>query len=312
MNAYKSKYYFHLLIKKTKTKIHNHIEEKVYGDSPKSVKDFQFFILKFILSNLIKTEKGIYFNSKITNNGQPMILAQARVLISFCILYNKGQINYIDKYIIENLKNFLISLRDKSGLYKFNNKSWNKQDEGIATIWALLALIKTYEITNDAKLLSEIIHTSDVMHEKLVDSKNCLVHNYGENYWCLNAASKYAYFINKLLNYHYTDELFISYTTAIELCISKQTQVGYFPYSEKKQGTYLLLYNPGVIYTLENAIKNSLLNKDLIINTEIAIEKARKYLVQQMDDNKFFVEPEEKSFSKYIISNITSSCSFKE
>ena len=240
-----------------------------------------------------------------------MTLAQSRVLLSFCKLYNNNQISFNDKYIIENLKEFILSLQENSGIYKFNHRNWNLQDEGIATIWALLSLLQAYKIIKDERLLTRILDTVDIMQHKLIDKNNSLKHTQGDNFWCLNAASTYAFFVNQIIEYYNTEELLINYEKAIELCVQKLTPEGYFPYSEKRQGTYLLLYNPIVIYTLENAIDNNIIGNVLKTQTQKALEQARLYLLKQMDDNKFFVEPEQKKFSRYIISNITSLVALK-
>ena len=209
-------------------------------------------------------------------------------------------------------KNFIISIRDESGIYKFNQKSWNLQDEGIATIWVLLALLKVYEITNNSDLLNEMVDTVNDMHRNMVDKLNSLLHNLGDNYWYLNAASTYAFFASQFLDYHYDKEIFNNYINAVELCVSKITPYGYFPYSGKRHGTYLLLYNPIVIYTLENSVNSHLINHELKIKAENAIENARKFILKQMDEGNFFVEfSEQKKFSRYIISNLTSLVALK-
>ena len=300
------RYYFFLIQSKISMRIHNTLEKKVKCDNLISVEDFQFFLLKIIISNLIKTDSGIYFNTRIKNINKPMTLAQARVLLSFCKLYDNNQISFRYKYIIENLKEFILSLQENSGIYKFNHKKWNLQDEGIATIWSLLSLLQAYKILKDEKLLGRILNTVNIMHNKLIDKNNSLIHTLGDNFWCLNAASTYAFFVNQILPYYYTEELVFNYKKAIELCVQKLTPEGYFPYSKKRTGTYLLLYNPVVIYTLENAINNDIIDKELEAQTINALERARLYLLKQMDENKFFVEPEQKRFSRYIISNITS------
>ena len=234
MNTSKIRYYLFLLQKKFNIRIHNLLEKKVENNNLRSMEDFQFFLFKIIFSNLIKTENGIYFNTKVKNKNKPNTLAQVRILISFCKLHNNKQIIFNVKYIIENLKNFILSIRENSGIYKFNQKSWNLQDEGIATIWVLLALLKVYEITNDLDLLNEIVDTIDLLHKNLVDEKNSLLHNLGDDYWCLNAASTYAFFAGQFLNYHYDEKMLKNYIKAVELCISKLTPEGYFPYSEKR------------------------------------------------------------------------------
>jgi len=305
-------YYFWLLNKKIRTKIHNYLEKRKFSLDIPSIDYVNFFLWNFLGKRLVHTEKGIYYKTKIMNNNSPMTLAQSRVLLGVCNLYNSGQSNDNNIFLIKEIQKYILTMKGENGIYKFNQKSWNLQDEGIATIWVLLALLETYKITLEKTLLEEIIATIEIVNKILFSKKNSLSHTLGDDYWCLNAASTYAWFVGELMTFYKTDELIENYSLSIELCNAKFSEKRYFPYSEKRQGTYLLLYNPVVMFTLQEAIKNKFIDKTLYNKTRETLVEAEKYLLSQLDKNNFFVEPEMKVFSRYIITNVISLVALKD
>ncbi|MCP4970508.1 MAG: hypothetical protein GY932_07945 [Arcobacter sp.] len=199
-----------------------------------------------------------------------------------------------------------MSTRKKNLLYEFNQKWWKDQDEGIATIWTLIALLEVYKKNKDKNLLNNILSTTEAMHKHLFTDETSLMHTKNDNFWCLNSVSTYAMFISKLLEYHF-DKIFVhNLITSINLCINNIDQEGYFPYSQTRTGTYLLLYNPIVIITLEDALASKFIDEKLKRISFQKIEAAKIFLHKQQDENGYFVEPEQKQYSRYIISNITS------
>jgi hypothetical protein len=304
-------YYFWLLNKKIRTKIHNLFEKKKLSKKVPSIEYVNFYLWNFIQKRITYTPKGIFYKTKVMNNNSPMTLAQARVLMGLCNLYNNGEINSNGLFLIKEFQKYILSMKQQNGIYKFNQKSWNLQDEGIATIWVLLALLETYKITKDDLLLKEIIDTINIVNKILFSKKNSLVHTLGDDYWCLNAASTYAWFVSELFEFYKTDELYENYVISVKLCNEKFSPEGYFPYSEKRLGTYLLLYNPVVMYTLQKAVDNDIVDEKLKVETEKNLSKAKNFLLKQKDKNDFFVEPEMKVFSRYIISNVIALVSLK-
>lgn len=300
------KFYFFLVNKKARTKIHNIFEKKVKNVDIISTIDLLSYFEKFFDQRIVTTDIGAFFKTNVINNNKPMTLAQARIILGSCNLYKNNINPKKNSQIAKELTSFLITTKDENGLYKFNQKNWYLQDEGIATIWTLIALLEVYKLWQDKNILTEIISTLAVLNEKMFSKKNSLAHTLGDDYWCLNAASTYAWFVSELLNFYTSEELLENLEISIKVCNSKITDAGYFPYSERKPGTYLLLYNPVVIYTLENAIKNKKINKSLKETTMKNIIAAKNFLLNQMDSDNFFIEPEMKNFSRYIISNITS------
>ena len=306
-------YYFWLLNKKIRIKLHNLFEEKKTLNKTPSLEYVNFYLWNFIQKRFVYTSKGIFYKTKVMNNNEPMTLAQARVLLGLCKLYSNNLIRHNGLFLIKEFQKFILSMKSKNGIYKFNQKSWSLQDEGIATIWVLLALLETYKITNEKTLLQEIIKTIETVNKILFSKKNSLLHTLGDDYWTLNAASTYAWFVAELFPFYKTEELLENYEISIALCNSKieENSQNYFPYSEKKPGTYLLLYNPVVIYTLAKAINSKFITTELKLETEKNLEKARDFVLSQMDKEYFFVEPEMKVFSRYIISNIIALISLK-
>lgn len=158
----------------------------------------------------------------------------------------------------------------------------------------------------EEELLNEILESTQSLHKLLYNRKKSLVHNIGDNFWCLNAASTYAMYIGKLLDISFNKEFVEKLNMSVKLCIDNITEDGFFPYSELRSGTYLLLYNPIVIITLEEALKSIYIETELKERSLKQLERVKKYIYQQKDEDYYFIEPEQKKFSRYIISNITS------
>ncbi len=152
-------YYFWLLNKKIRTKFHNYFEERKNSSFTPSNDYVNFFLWNYLNKRLVHTTNGIYYKTKVMNNNSPMTLAQSRVLLGICNLYKSGQPTRNNIFLIKEIKKYILTMKGENGIYKFNQKSWNLQDEGIATIWVLLALLETYKITLEESLLEEIIET---------------------------------------------------------------------------------------------------------------------------------------------------------
>ena len=264
---------------------------------------------KRILQNIKYQDYYVFLNTEVKNQNKPLILSQARVLLALVESYKNGFIK--SKWLIKGFANYLIKERNKEGMYKFNYPSWDKQDEGIATVWALLALIKAYDIIHEKTILIFVEETTQIMLDKLYSENTSLLHTKGDDYWCLNAASTLAYLCKLILDKKYSSRFASAMNNSISLCVNNLADDGHFPYSEKRMGTYLLLYQPVVIYTLEMCTDSKYLNEINANSLKNKLKLARIFLLKQMDRNYFFVEPEIKKFSRYVISNIVSLVALK-
>lgn len=304
------RYYLKLLQKKTINKFHNKIEIKVGINACGSIECFLFQLTKILFRNLFYEKDYLYFKTKIKNNSKPLILTQARILLilTYQFFYEK---NYIKKWMIRKFVNYLLSERNENGYYTFNYESWDRQDEGIATVWVLSALLKANEILQDDKLVNFITETTNIMLDKLYFEETSLVHTKGDRHWCLNAASTLAWFLSELLKYDDNQRYEKAMNNSVKICLEQQTAEGFFPYSEKRKGTYLLLYNPIVVYTLDKCKDSKYLDDSIKNSLEDKLNFARNFILKQMDNKNYFVEPEIKTYSRYIISNVTSLVALK-
>ena len=304
-------YYTYLTLERIKMAIHNIVEPRKKVKNTPSFEDFQLFLWKKLLNKLIFSEAGFYYNTKVKNNNSPMLLSQARVILILCNNYNKSDYKFKSIYLIKSMTDYLISMRGKNGLFKFNKPPWDKQDEGIASEWATLALIKAYNITNEKKYLNIAISTMNSMIEHLYTKETSLVHTAGDNFWCLNSASTFAYVCSLLLNYAYSKKVEIAMIDSINLCTDKIAEDGHFPYNSIKTGTYLLLYHPIVMITLGYCLSSKYLDSVTRKNLTETLNKAKNFLLKSINKEKKIFEPEIKHFSQNIVSNVTTLVALK-
>ncbi len=303
-----------LLFDKVRIFLHNKFERRVESSETVNVEDLKIFLWKHILKNLRMAENGYYFNSDVKNKNSPMVLSQARVILilsNSAITRNDNLGNFNHTYLIKQLTNYLISMRDNNGLFKFNQASWNLQDEGIASVWSTLAIIRAYEITNDENYLKVAVSTMEAMLRNLYTKETSLIHTSGDYFWCLNSASTFAYACSLLLEYHYSEEIDIAMNDSIKLCTEKLADDGHYPYNLKRQGTYLLLYHPIVILTLEFCLPSKYLDGKIKSKLISKNKKAIEFLINQFDSCNRLFETEIMHYNQYIISNITSLLALK-
>lgn len=305
------KYYFFLLLKKIRFNIHDIFEKKHLIKSNINPQWFSIILWKLIFQNIRYKNQTVFIDTKVKNQNKPLILSQSRVLLSLVASYNNQESIIKDKWLIKSFSKYLMSERNKDGLYTFNYPFWDRQDEGIATVWVLLALIKSYDILKDEKILNFVEETTNIMIDELYSEQTSLLHTKDDDYWCLNAASTLAYLCKLILDIKYISRLELVMNNSISLCINNLAEDGHFPYSEKRPGTYLLLYHPVVIHTLEMCSDSNYLNKANQNTISVRLKTARDFLLKQMDGNYFFVEPEIEKYSRYIISNVTSLVALK-
>lgn len=273
--------------------------------------DLRIYLWQQLLKNLVLDKKGYYYKTHITNNKSPMVLSQARAILLLCNESNSIEPKFKSTFLIRKMTEYLISMRDGHGLFKFNYTAWDHQDEGIASVWSTLALIKSYEATKEKKSLEIAISTHKAMLKRLYSKETSLIHTAGYYYWCLNSASTFAYVCSLILNHYYSDEIKDAMVDSINLCLNMIAEDGHYPYSEERQGTYLLLYHPIVIITLDNCLSSEYLDeklKERIIHTN---EIARNFLLTLVDNKNRIFEPEIINFQQYIITNVTCMVAFK-
>jgi hypothetical protein len=304
-------YYGFLFLKKSKIKIHNKFESRVKIVKNNSLEEFYEFLWKHLKTNLITDSKGIFFNTKVKNKNSPMILSQIRVIL--ILSSNKEQLNekFSQANIIEKLTDYLISMRRSNGLFTFNQASWNLQDEGIASIWAILALIEAYRNTSNYKYLKVATATFDSINKFLYSKETSLLHTANEHIWCLNAASTFANACSNILNYYVSDWVIEAMNDSVELCIEKIADDGHYPYNQIRTGTYILAYHPIVMITLDNCIHSKYLKPEVKNKLIEANKKALEFLIKCFDSDSRIFEPEILQYNQYIITNITSLLALK-
>jgi hypothetical protein len=307
----KINYYFRLLIRKAKIAFHNKFELKIKANEKTDIDNFLIFLWSFIFKNIHYSKNGHYFKTNITNKNEPMILSQIRVILILCNNYDQNETRFRNKVLIRSLTKYLLSMQGNDGLFSFNQVSWDLQDEGIASVWATMALVKSYEITGDSTSIDVAFLTMRSMLDKLYSKETGLVHTKGDTFWCLNAASTLAYVCRLLLEYKFEESIQIAMNESIELCISKIADDGHFPYNYFRQGTYLLLYHPIVIITLEYCLSSSYLVDSLREKLNTTLRLAKDFLVKSIDKNNRIFEPEIKHYSQYIITGVTSLLALK-
>lgn len=304
-------YYTFLLLRKIKIALHNIFEPHINISQESKPENFRMFLWQHLIKNLILNENEIYFNTKVKNKKSPMILSQVRVILILCNSTSLIEHKFKSTFLIKSLTNYLISMRDDKGLFKFNQSSWDLQDEGIASVWSTLALIKAFETTKDKKYLEIAVETINSMLKYLYTKETSLVHTTGDNFWCLNSASTFAYACSLILEHLYSEDIKEAMIDSINLCLDKIAEDGHYPYNQKRTGTYLLLYHPIVIITLDYCIKSKYLNNELRERIIRSNTIARDFLKKLIDkDNRIF-EPEIKHYSQYIITNVTSLLALK-
>ena len=208
------------------------------------------------------------------------MLAQSRILLSLVEGFKHEDSMINSKFLIEKMTNYLKNQRNQEGLYTFNSPNWDMHDEGVASVWALLALIKANSILEQKSILEFVLETTQTMLHKLYDEKTSLVHTKNQSFWCLNSASTLTYFCSLLLELKYDETFNLAMNNSILLCLNNLENDGHFPYSEKWRGTYLLLYHPIVMYTLEECLSSRYLNDNCKAIFRIKIGKSKKIFIK--------------------------------
>jgi hypothetical protein len=222
-----------------------------------------------------------------------------------CDGYEKELFPLKNHYLIKNLSQFLITLKSKNNLYEFNHPKRSVQDEGIGSVWAGIALIKSYQILRQQIYLDEAISTYEAILNHLYSPETGLVHTAGQDFWCINASSKLAYLCSLILKFNYSEEIKKVMVNSINICTNNIADDGHFPYTKIHPGVYILLYHPSVIFYLEKCLESEYLNDKYKLNVIDTSKKAITYLHKYLDNLGRFNEPELKDYNFYIISAVT-------
>lgn len=298
-------YYFRLALKKIKIFLYNKFEKKVKSDPSVDLYSFILFLIKETFKNLIVTKKGIYYKTEIANNNEPGIISQARLISLLCDGYNKEHFPIKDNNLIEKLTNYLITLKKKNDLYHLSNYKWDKQDEGIASVWSAIALIKAYEVLGKKIYLDESLSVCTAMLKDLYSARSGLVHTAGQDFWCINASSKFAYLCSLILKYYYSEEIKEAMLNSISICTKNIAEDGHFPYTKAHPGVYILLYHPSVIFYMEKCLESEYLDDEFKLNLNKVNKTAFTYLLKCLDNSGRFNEPEFKEYNFYKITAVT-------
>ena len=306
-------YLFHLIIKKIKVTVHSKFEKKVESEAISDFDSFIFLLIKEIYTNLFVYKKGgIYYKTIISKDGAPLILGQTRLICLLCDGLSKKDFPIQDRGLIEKLTDFLLTMKTEDNIYEFNNYKWEVQDEGIASVWAGIALIKTYECLNKPIYLDESLSVFNSIFENLYSHKTGLVHTKGQDFWCLNASAQLAYFCSILLKYTYSEEILNVMINSINICIDNIGDDGHFPYSERYQNTYILLYHPNVMFFLNECLNSNLLNEEIKSKILDTNKKGLLYLIKCLDSSFRFYERDIKQYNYYVITAVTALNAIKE
>ncbi len=305
-------YYARLALEKLDSKIRIKFENKHQIKNSIGFNEFMYTISKDIFSKLTIDSEGIYYKTKMNNRGAPIIISQARLIITICDGYQLDGFYFRDKYLVSQLTSFLLKEKQSNGLFLFNKSSWMRQDEGVASVFAGIALIKAYELTKNEQFLTEAINSWQSMYKLLYSEELSLIHTVKHTWWTLNVAVLFAYFGTIILKYTKNNNVKVSVNQSLNLILSNIKQDGHFPYNKKWTHVYILLYHSHVIYFLQNIEKSEFIEDRDRLNIHDTLIKAKRYLIEQMDHNKIFVESARKEYYSYIITNVISLAALKE
>ncbi|HOR72546.1 MAG TPA: hypothetical protein PLY00_14875 [Verrucomicrobiota bacterium] len=297
--------YSRRVLRRLQVKIHNTLEARIKADSPLHLDSFYLFLVKKVLANLRFSAAGAFYVTTITNSGLPFITAQARLICLLTSGLGLSQFPLRSIRLIEELTDALILCKRPNLLYSLNNYACYPQDEGIASVWAGLALIKAYEATGSDRFWQETVSIYDAMLSDLYSKKTGLVHTAGQDFWCLNASSKFAYLSTLLLKHRRAHLIEDALQTSITLCLDNIAEDGHFPYTEEHDGVYILLYHASVMFYLNNCLASECVASHLKDGIRQVNEKALAFLLRCMDSSGRFMEPERRSASFYLISLVT-------
>lgn len=304
-------YYFHLIIEKIISRFNIIFERKHKPSLPITFDEYYLELSKGIIKNLVKNKDGIMYSTRMNNKGLPIVISQARLIVTLCDGYHLDSIYFKNKHLISELCFFLLSMQQPDGLFLFNKTYWMRQDEGIASVWAAIALIKAYDLTQNRDFLQGAISTWDGMYKYMYSKKQSLLHTKEQTWWTLNVAVLFAYCGTMLLRYDDRSDIRDTISNSVELIVTNIATDGHFPYNEKWTDVYILLYHSHVMYFLNLIALSAITSnkqRDLI---EISLKEARKYLLSQKGDECLFKETSREEYSSYIITLVTSLAALK-
>jgi hypothetical protein len=247
----------------------------------------------------------------MNNNGQPIVISQARLIVAICDGHNLDELYFNNRYVVSELAYYLLSLQKADGLFLFNKTSWMRQDEGIASVWSGIALIRAYEYTKNPDFRVGAISAWDAMYKHLYSEEKSLLHTKKQTWWTLNVAVLYALLGTIILKYIDRNEIRVTVTQSLDLILSSIADDGHFPYNEKRPDVYILLYHSHVIYFLQQIALSRVITENESNRIDRVLMKAGEYLQNQMGDKNLFVETSREEYESYVITSVISLAALK-
>lgn len=204
--------------------------------------------------------------------------------------YITKSMNYLKK--AEELGQYLLKHQEKNGLFLANCDPKGRQDEGIATFWAVSQLVELYKCTKNKQYLDSIIRAVESSRKFLFHNNSGYVHTLGETTWTTNANIAAAY--ATLSAYKETGTMrYLQWAReAVTQTIRWQRSDGLFLYAQKRQSIYVSMYHTIVMLLL------MLYNKlDPLPDISTAIDNALIYQkkLERLDGS--IKEPDGKHYS---------------
>ena len=214
------------------------------------------------------------------------LLTQKTAALAYFNMYELKKDNkYLELAI--NIIDYILANQEPTGIFLMHNHPYLAQDEGPTTAGIIKALLVAYNYTKKNKYLEAAIRAGEGSRNRIYDEKHGYIHTLGQDYWCTNINSSFAY--SYLFLYKYTDdERFLNWgCDGIKFTLKGQDKSGLFLYSSKLKHIFRALYQALILLTLMeiNDIK-----RDKKIDRAIKIGIDYAYSMQREDGS--IKEPE--------------------
>ena len=261
-----------------------------------------------IINKMVIHERIGYYKTKLKSRKSYILIAQARLVIVFSYLFKITKDPQYKKYS-ELISNYIISKKNKNGIYSFHKPFWFSQDEGIATYLSILALLLVYSITNDEIYLKNAMISGDISRKILYNNKWGYVHTLNQDFWCPNSSGLAAQCYSLLYIFTQKSKYKEWMDDGLYYLIKGLKDNDIFAYSEKHPGIYITSYHALNTYFLTYFNeKKDVLNLDNTV--EIYLKKAIKGLKKLIRNDGSIVEPE-LDYYAYINSVAASNAIFR-
>jgi hypothetical protein len=191
-----------------------------------------------------------------------------------------------------NIADYITTHQEENGLFLMHNHPLLSQDEGPTTAGVIKALVFAYKLTKKKKYL-DIAKTAAIASRKIIYSKKYgYIHTLGQDYWCTNINSSFAY--SYILLFEETgDDKYLKWSSdGIKFTLRGQVDSGLFLYSAKFRHVFRALYQALVLLTL---MEYNEFEHDKKI--EHAIQKGIKYAYTLQRDDGSIKESQMNCYS---------------